>query len=158
SDPLDPVKQAPHQALNLLLEKGRSYAIEVKSKDFDPQVRLENMVNFHLKYEDIGGGGVSPLSFTPVPGGIYRGSTTAFDLKTGKFDLAVRRLPALKVHEVGADGLKLTGALKATDPVDMVNHRVTNNRCQVFTVKLKGGQNYQIDMTSDKFDSFLRVE
>jgi hypothetical protein len=158
SDPHDPIRQAPHQGLNVILEKGKSYAIEARSKDFDPHVRLENMARTHLKHEDVGGGGNSTLYYTPLQDGIYRVITTAFDSRAGKFEVTVRQLPALKQHEVGRDGLKLSGTLRVTDPVDVVNGRANNNRCQVFAVKMKAGQKYQIDLTSREFDAFVRVE
>ena len=53
------------------------------------------------------------------------------------------------------DGMvKVDSALKADDEKD----KVQKQPCKVFTVDLKSGQNYKIDMVSKEIDSFLRLE
>ncbi len=147
----------PQQSFNLILKKGKSYAIDAKSKEFDPFLRLENMGKVILKNEDLGGGGHSTLYFSPFHDGIYRVTATAFDARVGRFEMTVRETPGLKQHEVGKDGLKLAGKLDVLDPLDIVNGKVSKGRCKVFTVKMKGGQGYQIDLTSNQFDAYLRI-
>jgi hypothetical protein len=128
------------------------------SKAFDPYLRLETMGFVNVKNEDIGGGGHSTLFFSPMQDGIYRIIATSFDFKTGRFDLGVREIPGPPRHKVGADGLKITAKLTPQDWLDVVNGRPTNFRCKVYEVPLKGGQKYQLDMTSSDFDPFLRIE
>jgi hypothetical protein len=154
----DPSAATPQQSFNLILKKGKSYSIDAKSKDFDPFLRLENMGKVAIKNEDIGGGEHSTLLFSPFQDGIYRVTATAYDSNVGRFEMTVRELPALKQYEIAKDGLKLAGALNALDPIDIVNGRATKGRCKVFAVKLKAGQKYQIDLTSNQFDAFLRIE
>jgi hypothetical protein len=53
------------------------------------------------------------------------------------------------------DGMvKVDGALKADDEKD----KAQKHPCKIFTVDLKSGQNYKIDMVSKEIDSFLRLE
>lgn len=147
----------PQQAFNLHFRKGKSYVIDVKSREFDPFLRLENMAKVVLKNEDIGGGGHSTLFFSPFQDGIYRLTTTAYDSKLGRFDLTVRETAGPKQHDIG-QGLKLPGNLNAFDPLDIVNGKQSALRCKIFAVSMKAGRKYQIDMTSMQFDPFLRIE
>ncbi len=158
SDPLDATMRAPHQTFNFFFKKGKHYAIDYKSKEFDPYMRLESMANGHLKYEDVGGGGHSTLYYSAFRDGIYRLVATSYDQKAGRFDLTVREIPGPKTLDVGKEGQKLAGALDNLDPVDVVNGRAGTMRCKVFPLKLTAGQKYQIDLTSTQFDPFLRIE
>jgi S1-C subfamily serine protease len=157
-DPTHPVLARPHRSFNLILQKGKSYRVEVKSEEFDPFVRLENMGDLPLKDEDIGGNGQSTLFFHPFRDGIYRVAVAAYDRRAGRFHLTVRETPEPKPYEVAPQGLKVAAKLTAFDPIDMVNHRASRARCKVFPVKMKGGQQYIIDLRSKQFDPFLRVE
>lgn len=154
----DPALTTPHHAIKVLLEKGKSYVIKATSKQFEPYLRLDNMSRLFLKNEDIGGSGESTLFFSPFQDGIYRLVITAFDSKVGPFEVSVREAPGPTEQEIGADGLKVSGSLKITDPIDVVNRQDNGRRCQVFPLRLKAGQKYQIDMTSNQFDTYLRVE
>lgn len=157
-DPLDPVMRAPAQSFNLLLKKGKHYAVDMKSDAFDPYLRVENVAYANLKTEDVGGNGHSTLFFSPFQDSIYRVIATSYDYKAGRFDLKVRLTPGPKQFDIDAKGLKLSDTLTATDPIDIVNGRQAQFRCKVVEVKLKGGQKYQFDMTSKQMDPFLRIE
>ena len=158
SDPVHAGLARPHRAFHLLLQKGKSYKVDVKSEEFDPFLRLENMADLQLKNEDIGGNGHSTLFFQPFQDGIYRLAVSAFDKKAGRFQLTVREQPEAKLHEVAPRGLKLAATLTAFDPLDMINYRGTKFRCKVFRIKMKGSQKYVIDLTSKQFDPLLRIE
>ncbi len=148
----------PHQQFNFFLNKHKTYTFNLKSKDFDPYMRLENMAGVHLKNEDVGGGGHSTMYFSPFQDGIYRLVATAYDSGGGAFDLSVSESPGPKQYEVGPDGLKLADMLNTFDPADIINGKFSNFRCKVFEVKIKAGQKYQIDLVSNQFDAFLRIE
>jgi S1-C subfamily serine protease len=158
TDPLDPVMQSAAHFFNLIMKRGKTYLVTMKSKEFDPYVRLENMAGVNVKGEDSGGGGQSTLVFTPEQDGIYKLFATTFDFKTGPFELRVVEGPARRVFAVGPKGLSLNGSLTNNDPFDIVNGKLTKKRCKVAEVQLKGGQKYQIDLSSIQFDAFLRVE
>lgn len=157
-DPRDRFMQSAAQSFNLLLKKGKTYVADMKSKEFDPFLRLENMAGVHLKNEDVGGGGHSTLVFAPLQDGIYRLVATTYDFKTGPFDLKVAEGPPRMLYEVGPAGLKLAGILANTDGFDVVNGQPSKARRKIFEVKMKAGQKHQIDLTSTQFDAFLRVE
>lgn len=156
-DPIDSLLKAPSQSFNLIMKKGKSYTIDLKSKDFDPFLRLENMAGQSLALDDDGGGGLdSRLVLTPHQDGIFRVVATSFDKNVGLFSLSVRETSSM---EVGADGLKLAGAILATDPLDPpVLGKARKSRSKMFEIKMEAGERYQIDLISNQFDSFLRVE
>ena len=158
TDPLDPFVGSPAQTFNFILKKGRPCIIEMKSKDFDPFVRLENMAGVNLKNEDVGGDGRSGLQFTPLQDGIYRAVATSYDNKTGSFDLKVTEGAAPIQYDIGPQGLKLSSTLTKTDPLDMEFGKPTPFRCKVYEVKLKAGQKYQFDLTTPQFAPVLRLE
>src|SRR5689334_6925851 len=49
---------------------------------------------------------------------------------------------------------KEAGKLESTDAKDEVRKQL----CKLYAINLKGGQSYQIDMTSKDIDPFLRLE
>jgi S1-C subfamily serine protease len=149
---------SPAQTFNLILKKNKTYVVDMKSKEFDPYMRLENMSGLTLKNEDVGGNGHSTLFFNPKEDGIYRVVGTTYDFKTGSFELQVRENLPPKQYDVGPDGLKLAGVLQTSDPADFVNGQLTKFRSKMYHVKLLAGQKYRIDLTSSEFDPFLRVE
>ncbi|MCS7046007.1 MAG: serine protease [Gemmataceae bacterium] len=157
-DPRDPVMQSAAQTFNLLLKKDKAYVIDMKSRDFDPYLRLENMALVPLKNEDLGGNGHSTLYFTPKQDGIYRLVATTYDYKTGAYEITVAEGLPRKIYEIGPLGLQLGGVLVPTDPIDVVQGKPTKSRAKVFEVKMKAGVKYQIDLTSTQFDPYLRIE
>ena len=157
-DPLDPFTTSPAQTFNLILKKGRPCMIDMKSKDFDPYLRLENMAGVNLKFEDIGGEGHSTLLFTPFVDGVYRVVASSYDYKTGAFDLKVTEGKAPEQYVIGPGGLKLAASLTKTDPLDVEFGRATQFRCKIYEVKLKAGQKYQFDLTTAQFEPVLRIE
>jgi hypothetical protein len=58
------------------------------------------------------------------------------------------------VRTVGKDGLVIASNLMAGDPIDKIRRHTS----KTFQVRLQPGKNYQIDMMSNQFDTFLRVE
>jgi tetratricopeptide (TPR) repeat protein len=156
TDANDPVMNSPAHSYQLIFKKGKSYVIDMKSKDFDPYLRLENMAGLNVKNEDVGGNGHSTLVFAPAQDGIYRLVATTYDFKTGKFEVHVREGPSQ--YEVGPAGLNINGVLNLNDPLDIVNGKPNKARCKVYNVQLKAGQKYQIDLVSNQFDAFLRIE
>jgi hypothetical protein len=157
-DTFDALTPTPHFSTNVLFKKGKSYLIHATSKEFDPMLRLENMAKLIVKGEDVGDNSSSKLFFRPLQDGYYRILTTAFDGKTGSFDLSVTETPPLKELDVGDKELKIAGMLQPTDVIDVINGRASNFRCQIYAVKMKVGQKVQIDLVSNQFDAFLRVE
>ena len=129
SDANDPLMNSPAQSFNLILKKGTTYAIDMKSEEFDPYLRLENMAGLNLKNEDVGGNGHSTLVVVPTKDGIYRLIGTTYDFKTGPFTLTVREGPP--PLEVDAKGLNVAGVLNVNDPPNIVNGKVTKAPCKI---------------------------
>ena len=158
TDPLDPFLNAPAQTFNVILKKGTPCIIDMKSKDFDPFLRFENMAGVNLKFEDVGGEGHSTLIFTPLADGIYRVVASSFDYKLGAFELKLSEGVPAKQYDIGPDGLKIAANLSKTDPIDIEAGQLTPFRCKVYEVKMKGGEKYQLDLASKQFGPDLRIE
>jgi hypothetical protein len=65
------------------------------------------------------------------------------------------------VHELGKDGLKLTGRVVETDPktkVDVEDGKSLEMPAKRFLVKLLGGKSYRLTMRSKEIDSFLVIQ
>jgi hypothetical protein len=58
-------------------------------------------------------------------------------------------------HAIGPKGLTLNGALSNLDPPDQFPGEPP---CRVYAVTMVAGKNYTIDLISNEFDAFLRLE
>jgi S1-C subfamily serine protease len=157
-DPLDPLRSTPAQTFNLVLKKGKPCIVELKSKDFDPYVRLENMAGLSVKLEDVGGEGKSSLTYTPLADGVFRAVVTAYNYKPGAFELKVGEGAPPKEYEVKPAGLDIAASLTQTDPLDIELGKFTQFRCKIYHIKMQAGQKYQLEVTTNQFDPILRIE
>jgi thiol-disulfide isomerase/thioredoxin len=91
-DPRDKVLKASAQKVhNYKMSAGTIYAIDMKSKDFDTFLRLEDAAGKKLDEDDDGGEGSNSRLFFEAPkDGMYRIVCTSFDGKNGAFTLTVR--------------------------------------------------------------------
>jgi hypothetical protein len=157
TDPNDTVRQKPHKVFPLKMEAGVTYVIDMKSKEIDSYLRLENSDKKQLAEDDDSGGNLDArITFRCTTAGEYRIIATTFGGGTGKFTLTVnaqKSVVSAMTLEKGAAEVK--SELAKTDPKDRVRR---NSPSKVYSVKLEGNKTYQIDMTSDKIDSYLRLE
>jgi S1-C subfamily serine protease len=157
-DASDPMIGAPAKTFNFIVKKNRPYTIDVKSKEFDPYVRLENMAGVNVRNEDLGGEGHSTLFFIPTDDTVFRVVVTSFDRRTGAFEMKVTPGPIPKEYEIARDGLKIADALTMADSLDLELGKLTNFRCKVYLMKMKANQRYQFELSSADFDTVLRIE
>ncbi|MCI0684102.1 MAG: hypothetical protein L0Y71_18490 [Gemmataceae bacterium] len=163
SDLPDKVRKHPCKVHTLKLVKDKAYQIDLESTEFDPYLRIEDAAGKQLAFDDDGGDKLnSRLRFIPGKDGNYQIIATSFGGGTGAYTLKVRSATANlqaaadgKVHAVGAAGLKIDSRLTKDDPKDRV--RVQSN-AKVYLVKMTAGKTYKIDMESEDFDSYLRLE
>ncbi|MFO0967668.1 MAG: serine protease [Gemmataceae bacterium] len=151
SDTLDKVVLSPSQSFNFVFQKGLRYVIDLRSKDFDAFLRLENMAGTTILFDDDSGGELnSRMIFTTPVTTIFKVVATSFDRNTGEYELSIRTMGAFDV----GGGLKIMDILNDADPLD----RVKKGKVKVAEVNLQAGQRYQIDLISSQFDAFLRIE
>jgi hypothetical protein len=147
------------------MTQGHRYQIDMISKAFDAYLRLEDPKGTQVAADDDGGGMLnSRIIYTPNVTGDF--TICAMSLgggSTGKFTLIVRDLTAPGVKVVKNDGKPIelkndkgkaaaTATLNANDPMYM------NKKHKLFHFNMEEGKTYQIDMTSDAFDSYLFLE
>ncbi len=97
-DPLDIVNGQPTQfrckAFEVKMKAGQKYQIDLKSTQFDPYLRVEDMKGKQLAADDDSGGMLNArLVFTPPADGVYRIIATQFDARLGSFELIIEPLP-----------------------------------------------------------------
>jgi hypothetical protein len=158
TDPPDRKLNTPCKLHRVTLAKGRSYVIDMVSKDFDSYLRLEDAAGTQLAEDDDGGGNLNArIVVTPEKDGSYQIAAITLDGNVGNYRLTVRAMPPLKLGkavDVGPDGLKIDGTLAPTDPLSPAR---PNHPCQVYSVKMKANQIYVIDLESKQFDAYLNV-
>ena len=158
TDPRDPVHNQPCKIYTVKLKKDKTYLIDMASDAFDTYLRLEDAQGKQLGEDDDGGGDTdSQIVHAPDADGTFKVYATRFgDDGVGNFKLKVRELSYKvgKASDLPADGLKVDGQLTNDDPTDEVGPR---EKYKIYSVNLKAGKAYTIDLRSDAFDSFLRV-
>lgn len=100
-DPADKVKTDSKCNIHKLkLESGKTYRIELKSKDFDSFLRLEDADGTQVAFDDDGGGFPhARLVYAAKKNGEYRIIVTSFDGKVGDYTLAVNHASKLDLLE-----------------------------------------------------------
>jgi thiol-disulfide isomerase/thioredoxin len=69
--------------------------------------------------------------------------------------VAVALPTRLAAGDAAKELLKVTDKLSNDDPADKVR---TQSKCKIHTLKMEAGKGYKIDLRSDQFDSYLRLE
>jgi hypothetical protein len=158
TDPVDQVHNQPCKLYTIKLSKGTTYVIDLQSDDFDTYLRLESNDGKQLDEDDDGGKGTNAqLVFVPEKDAPFKLVATRFaEIGTGAFRLRVRplALPAGKKLTLGIEGTRVDARLTNDDPADPLGQ---GNRYKLYSVPLKAGKAYTIELNSDDFDAFLRV-
>lgn len=90
SDPLDPVRKRPAKVHVIELKAGKTYVIDLKSRQFDTFLRLEDAGRTQLAYNDDGGGNLnSRIVFSCQTDGRFRLIATSFGDRLGEYTLQV---------------------------------------------------------------------
>jgi hypothetical protein len=152
-DHKDRVRQkSPHKAHQVKLVGGRSYALDLLSKDFDGFLRLEDSAGAEVASDDDSGGDLNPrIVFKPSRDATYRVIVTTFAGGTGKYRLTIRDTP-----DIAAE-LK-NGVLRATGQLHSKDQEARERYFKAYVIKFMPGKAYTIDLESNDFDAFLRLE
>jgi hypothetical protein len=142
---------------NFKMEKGKTYQIDMKSKNLDAYLRLEDPEGKQVAKDDDGGDGLNArIIYEAKESGEFRIiATTYAGNATGKFELTARDKNAPpdagKVVELKSkNGLaSYKGTLEKDDPQYM------KKISKIFTIEFEADKTYQIDHMSMEFDAYL---
>jgi hypothetical protein len=158
---------SPRKVYKVKLAEGKTYQMDLKSKDFDAFLRVEDATGLEVAFnDDARGGGTydSRVIYKAPKSGEYSIIATSLDSKPGKFQLTLAETDAASINSafvgkavplVLKDGkARHEGELTADDPT------VANKFYKVFTIQLDTGKTYRIDHRggSPGFDAYLFLE
>jgi thiol-disulfide isomerase/thioredoxin len=150
------------------LEKDRTYQIDLRSKDFDAFLRLEDPSGKPVAEDDDSGGDLNArITYKAAKSGEHKIFATTFRADaTGKYTLTVIEVagekkvaagPAPKAIELKVDAGKpatFEGQLTAADPKDR-----EGKHFKLFTISLQANIDYRIYMKGNaQVDAFVRLE
>jgi len=148
----DPKLNHPSKKFTVKLVKDKTYVIDMISEDFDAYLRLLDKGGAQLAEDDDSGGNQDArIFYTAKETGDHQIVATTFDGGLGKFTLKVAEFNLkgeAKARDIG-DGIEIKGQIANTDK------SVLNKLGKIYSVNLKAGQTYTIDMASGTIDSYL---
>jgi hypothetical protein len=141
------------------MTKGRTYQIDMKSKDLDSYLRLENPKGEQVAFDDDGGGFPDArIIYKADETGDFKIIATTFNGgATGKFTLTAKDKDA----PAGGKAIELKndkGMATYTGKLDKDDPLYKGKRHKLFTFEMEEGKTYQIDMKSGQLDSYLFLE
>jgi hypothetical protein len=162
NDPRDKQHNVPSKPFTVKLQAGKTYQIDMASKEVDSFLRLLDASGIQLAENDDFQPGLSldaRIVFACPRDGDYRIIATTMPgpgpmPATGNFTLTVQQQQVGQPPAAGPVVFRKDDQLTNADPKDK-NRNVPS---KVYTVKLQAGKTYQIDMASKEVDSFLRLE
>src|SRR5262249_453024 len=144
--------------------KGTAYQFDLMSKQFDAFMRLEDDAGKQIAEDDDGGDRLnSRIRYTAEKDATYKVYATTFRGGEGNHNLTGKSFGTASRKGGGATELPLPtatkpakhdGQLLPTDPPDSFRKLPA----KLYTVELKAGKTYVIDLISTDFDCFLRLE
>lgn len=164
NDPVDPVHKQPCKVHVVKMRKGRTYVIDMISKDFDSYLRLEDSKGQNLAQDDDGGGNLnSRIRWTPANDDAFLIVATSLGGGQGNYTLKVRpqsAIPPLKAIPLafakGEESVRVQGKLDEND------HPLGPNNAygKLYSVKLSKGTEYQIDLVrnDNNMDPYLKLQ
>jgi hypothetical protein len=153
TDVNDPKLDKPAKRYTVKLQKDKTYIIDLVATDFDPYLRLLNKKGDELAEDDDGGGMLnSRIIYAPKESEDHQVVVATFDGDVGKFNLKVREFALkgeAKAREVGKDGFTITANIAQGDVSAL------GKLGRLYSVQLKAGETYMIDLESATMDSYL---
>ncbi len=152
-DPKDPKLGNPAKQYTVKLLKDRTYILDLVTKDFDAYLRLLDKAGNQLAEDDDSGGDLNSRIIQSIDkDGDYQIVATSFDGQVGKFNLKVREFilkAEAKARDVGKDGIAITDQINQNSISDL------GKLGKLFSVNLKAGVTYTIDLESATMDSYF---
>jgi hypothetical protein len=134
------------KVLTYQLKPGQGYVFEIDSEDFDCELYVFDGKNKLL------GHGPDKVFAGATTNGAHNLVVASFDNQVGKFNLKIREFAIkgeAKAREVGKDGISITANIAAGDASGL------GKLGKIYSVQLKAGQTYTIDLESTTMDSYL---
>jgi Bacterial pre-peptidase C-terminal domain len=163
-DPRDPVMGQSAQVFEIELEANQLYRFDLRSKQFDAYLRLIDAKENELARDDDSGGDLNArIVFRPTTRGLYRIIATSFNGTVGVYSLTItpevgpkpEKFVAGKVRKIEKGLSVIDGEIAASDPKDRSKKQ---SFCHVHEFELSPAKSYTVDLTSSKFDAYLRLE
>jgi hypothetical protein len=164
NDPVDPVHKQPCKVHVVKMRKGRTYVIDMISKDFDSYLRLEDSKGQNLAQDDDGGGMLnSRIRWTAANDDAFLVVATSLGGGQGNYTLKVRpqsAIPPLKATPIafakGEDSVRVQAKLDDNDHPLGPN----NSPGKLYSIKLSKGTQYQIDLVrnDNNVDPYLKLQ
>jgi hypothetical protein len=136
------------------LTKDKTYIIDLESEDFDPFLRLLDRGKQVAEDDDTGGKLNARIVYTAKQTGEHEVVAITLDGQGGRFKLKIREY-ALKgektPREVGAGGLVIDDGINLADQTNF------GKLARRYSIAVKAGKTYTIDMQSADLDSYLYV-
>src|SRR5262245_7898095 len=146
------------------MTQGRTYQIDMISRDFDAFLRLEDPKGDQVAADDDSGGMLNAriIHRAAVTGDFTICAMSLGGGSTGKFTLLVKDTtrPVVKGAKDGKP-VEITnnkGSGEVTSTLDAKSPLRNDKKHQVYLFQMEAGKTYQIDMTSNDFDSYLFLE
>jgi hypothetical protein len=163
------VSKSRRKVYTVKLSAGKAYQIDLKSKDFDAFLRLEDPAGKELVVNDDVAGSASldsRIYYKVTKPGEYRVVATSLDGKLGKFTLTVAEIddiPSASIFKAKAVDLAVKdGKARHEGELTAKSPTAAGRQYAIFSVNLEEGKIYQITQRnngSDKaFDSYLFLE
>jgi Bacterial pre-peptidase C-terminal domain len=153
NDPADPKHNKPAKRYTIKLQKDKTYIVDLVTKDFDAYLRLLNKKGDELAEDDDGGGDLnSRIIHSAKETEDHQIVVTTFDGEVGKFNLKVREFALkgeAKARPIGKDGFTITANIAQGDTTAI------SKLGRVYSVELKAGETYTINLDSPTMDSYL---
>ncbi len=154
-------RESPHKVYKVELLAGTTYVMDLQSADFDAYLRLEDKDGTPVAEDDDGGGDRNArIRFTPTRTGEYRVIATTFRGGSGVYNLHVEKItgPRATNTPVLAATESILNISERLTPADPKDRERTNSYARTYPVALKAGIGYTIDLVSEDFDTYLRLE
>lgn len=159
------LKRSARKVYTIKLAEGKVYRIDLKSKDFDAVLRLEDSAGKEVAFNDDAPGQKTldaRVFFKATASAEYKIIATCLNAKTGKFSLSVAEATDLKIASIfksNAIELKWKNG-KAHFAGELIEQDglVFDHYYKVFTLYLEAGKTYRIDHQSGEFDARLILE
>jgi hypothetical protein len=139
------------------LEAGKTYQIDMKSRELDSYLRLEDPSGKQVAKDDDSGGNLDArIVYKAEKDGEYKIIATTFAPGlTGKYTLTVAKVAGPKLAAAARLGEMIESELTKMDERDPNRN---SSYAKIHPIKLEAGKTYQIDMRSADLDSYLRLE
>jgi hypothetical protein len=162
ADAPDVTRRHPCKIHAVKLDKEALYQIDLVGHGIDTYLRLLDEHGKQLAEDDDSGGNLNArIRHTTAKAGLYYIVATTFGGGEGAYTLSIRKFQAAAPRKVNQ--MKPADARKPSEVTDQLSADDGNDKargvpCHVHSIALKANKTYIIDLESNDFDAYLRLE